>query len=431
MTETIQYLLSFMLGEQFEGAGNLIGYTDDEARFSDYKIVIVPSDFFKQYGSHKTKPALPLDTIENVPFLFGTPKMEKTGNTLVVYADLVASAYFLLSRYEELINPQRDKHGRFEGYESLPYRAGFINRPIVDEYGKLLRSWLRDSKVDAPEPPKKIKKIYLTHDVDVPYIYRTLRQLGGAFFKRQKEILPALKTFFGKRESDPFFTFPFILEQNKCLSEALETIDVETIFFLRSGKYEELYDRPYYDLQSKDIQYLITLIKQSGATIGLHTSYTAGQTSSLALQENNMLRNAVSEQVVCNRYHWLRSTDPQEMLCLPFAGISDDFTLGYPDVAGFRLGTSRPVAYIDLKTQKVSEHLTLHPLTVMDCTLSNKHYMNLDYKKAFKYAAALIDQVKEHSGELVLLWHNSIFAEQTFDHKKFYPELLKYIKDNQ
>jgi len=55
----------------------------------------------------------------------------------------------------------RDIYGRFPGKESLPYRAGFIDRPLVDEYGRLLRRQLREMGVEVPEPPKQIKKYIL------------------------------------------------------------------------------------------------------------------------------------------------------------------------------------------------------------------------------------------------------------------------------
>ena len=89
-------------------------------------------------------------------------------NTLVLHADLIASTYFLISRYEEMVQPnKRDVHGRFPGKESLPYRAGFIDSPLVDEYGKLLRSQLRGTGCKVPESQQQIRKIYLTHDVDL------------------------------------------------------------------------------------------------------------------------------------------------------------------------------------------------------------------------------------------------------------------------
>ena len=447
--KTLEQLLAFLLGSDTDSyIVSQIGYTWDEEEFAQYKLVIVPSKFFtdRYYGLPRSMPALPIKMLGKIPILFGEPDVVKINDTLVVYADIVAASYFLLSRYEELVNPKRDEHGRFQGKDSV--MEGMMHRPIVDEYGKLLRSWLRDCNIYIAEPPQKIKKIYLTHDIDVPYLYRSCRNLGGVFLKRRKEIFPALKTFFGKRENDPFFTFPFILEQNKQLAppnlpkgeEQSPSFGgvrgglVETIFFLKSVKYDEPYDRPYYNLQSKDIQYLISLFKKAGAKIGLHTSYTSGDEnkSLLALYENEQLQIAVDELVTYNRYHFLRNTKSEDMQCLPFAGITDDFTIGYADAAGFRLGTCRPVPWINLKKKTFSDRLTLHPLTMMDCTLTAEKYMNLSYEWAFNYATELVDQVKKYNGELVLLWHNTVFAENaTFDHKKFYSELLNYIKENQ
>ena len=59
--------------------------------------------------------------------------------------------------------------------------------------------------------------------------------------------------------------------------------------------------------------------------------------------------------------------------------ITDDFTMGYPDVAGFRLGTSRPVHWINPENKRISP-LILHPLAIMECSLNEPVYMNLDYE---------------------------------------------------
>ncbi|MDR0871878.1 MAG: polysaccharide deacetylase family protein [Prevotellaceae bacterium] len=443
--KTFNQLVAFLLNcEPDSELVPLVGYTWDETLWSQYKLVIYPSKFFtdRYYGLPRSMPSLPLKMLGNMPILFGEPDVVKINDTLVVYADVIASSYFLLSRYEELVvQDNRDEHGRFQGKRSVT--DGVMHRPMVDEYGKLLRGWLRECGVEVPEPPEKIKKIYLTHDIDVPYIYRSFRQLGGTFLKRRNEFLPALKGFLGKLENDPFYTYPFILEQNEALKSACNDsgIPIETIFFLKAGEYpKERYDQPYYNLRSKDMQRIIALIKQSGAKIGLHTSYTAGDMALLSVYENEILQKAVDsstsltdhEEVTYNRYHYLRNKNAEDMQCLPLAGITDDFTVGYADMAGFRLGTSRPVNWINLKTKTFGDSLTLHPLTMMDCTLSAERYMNLSYEWAFNYATELIDQVKKHNGELVLLWHNSIFAEDTaFDHRKFYVELLEYIKENQ
>lgn len=160
-----------------------IAYSEPECSNDEALVVIVPSNFTKaiEEGAEPALPEIPLHNIHATPILFGTPVVKTTINKqgnkrLVIHADIIASAFFLLTRYEEVIRREvRDTFGRFPGRESLPYRAGFINRPIVDEYAAMLRQWLREVGVDIPEPPRAVDKVYLTHDVDRPWAWQTFR----------------------------------------------------------------------------------------------------------------------------------------------------------------------------------------------------------------------------------------------------------------
>ena len=142
----------------------------------------------------------------------------------------------------------------------------------------------------------------------------------------------------------------------------------------------------------------------------MHSSYEAGINPGLIAQEHNNLENAIIQPVKYNRHHYLSSRDPRDMEELEKAGITDDFTMGYADVAGFRLGTTRPVRRIDPYTGIVNS-LKLHSITVMDCTLNEQKYMNMTSQEAEVYCLDLIDKVKEMNGELVLLWHNNLVTD--------------------
>ena len=121
MNEVLRYLIRFLLGEEIsEVVAEAIGYTTDRHQFGRYSLVIYPSGFFDEsvYGTARSLPTLPLSSIEGVPLLFGSPQMEWEGDTCVVYADLLASTYFLMTRYEEMLRRSvRDTHGRFPGRE--------------------------------------------------------------------------------------------------------------------------------------------------------------------------------------------------------------------------------------------------------------------------------------------------------------------------
>ena len=429
MTEIIDYILHFLLGETvFADVKTQIGYTDKREDFNQYKLVIIPSLFFESncYGSKKLLPQLPLDNWEGTPLLFGTPETEQFGDTLILHADIIASTYFLISRYEETVNPLRDNHGRFSGKESLPFKADFLHRPIVDEYGKSLREVLRNIGFDIPEPPATIRKIYLTHDVDKLVHYRNFRSVAGAILRLQNT-KTALKTYFGGIEHDPWYTFPWMFGLNKSLQNKLGNDICQTIAFIKSGGGEQPEDQPISDVFSKDFQTLFKFCRDENVIFGLHPSYEAGEQPELIQQEKQLLEKAVSTQIYYSRHHFLRSREPRDMQALIDAGITDDFTMGYADAAGFRLGTSHPVRWINPETKQLTS-LILHPLTVMDSTLSDERYMALSEKEAHDYCIQLIEETKRHNGDLTLLWHNTSVEKGVSYQRGLYERLIEYLK---
>ena len=434
--EGVDYILRLLAGEAFSGdVCSLVGYTSDPNKFGNYKVAIVPSFFFSEtmYGTTPSLPALPLQEVEGMPLLYGNPSVERVGDTLVVYADIVASAWFLLTRYEEVVRcDTRDKHGRFPGRESLPFRAGFIDRPVVDEYGRLLRQWLRVAGVDVPEPKPKIAKVYLTHDIDEPFYCRTLRTVAKRTLAGEN-VFRLLKYYFGRVEDDPNFTFPLFATLDSDFRAAIGNEHCQPVCFFKPGG-SHFFDKPHYKTDSGGIQKALRLLLDSGAAIGLHASYDVGIVPYKIAAEKQKLEEAIGRPVSYNRHHFLTSREPEDMDFLEKAGITDDFTMGYADVSGFRLGTSRPVKWINPVTRRLSG-LTLHPLTVMDTTLSSPFYMALSYDEALAYCRRLIEQTGQMGGEVVLLWHNDAFNVVERTHYpmwqgKLYSGLLNTLREH-
>lgn len=435
MTEIIDYILHFLLGETVsQKIVAKVGYTSNVKEYRRYKLVIKPSSFFlpEVYGTANSLPHLPLQIWEESPILFGNPIVEQVGNTRILHADLIASTYFLISRYEEMAqSSKRDIHGRFPGKESLPYRAGFIDSPLVDEYGKLLRLQLRECGFKIPEPPQKIKKIYLTHDVDQLSHYRNLRGFMGGLLRgiqRPKEGNKAIKSYFGGLKNDPWYTLPWLFKLDNSVRQILGSERCEPIVFIKVGGGQRKEDKPFIWYHIQDFQSLITLCRKKNITFGLHSSYEAGINPELIPIEKKHLERISRKKTTYNRHHYLDSREPEDMQVLIDVGIADDFTLGYADVAGFRLGTCRPVKWINPKIQQLTT-LTLHPLTMMDGTLSDKRYMNLNAHDAYEYCIRLINMVESWNGELVLLWHNTSVEEtpQSY-HRKLYQDIIAYLK---
>jgi hypothetical protein len=422
MQKIIDYIIQFLIRDEHNA--HHVGYCNDKTQWSKYKVVIVPSNFFNNniYGTPQSMPSLPLQEIEGIPFLYGTSKIEKIENTIICHADIIASTYFLISRYEEYINStsNRDTHGRYFGKQSIPAKANFIHRPIVEEYGQLLRNLLEQTGITFTPIHQKINHIYLTHDVDSITNYRRLRGLIGGLLRREN-INTILKSLININ-NDPAYTFPWILSQDNLLPTATK------IYFIKATRNATGFDRPAYNLTGKNFKHLIKeILKSTPNTIfGLHSSYKSGDSPDIIPDEQRLLQYVIeNQQITTSRHHYLRTLQPEDMESLIDAHITDDFTMGYADIVGFRLGTCRAVRFINPKTKRLTS-LTLHPLTIMDCSLSEPHYMNLNYTQALSYSQSLINEIKKYNGDLCLLWHNTRFTNDNY-HSQLYSQIIKSL----
>lgn len=404
----IDYIKQFLLYGNAEAAQR-VGYTADEQEWEQYPVVIVPNGFL---GNSLVLPDM------------SRPQMEQRGKTLVIRTDLIYNTFFFISRAEELLNRQRDEHGRFCARYSI---LGYSNRlqiPIIDEYAHILMKHL---ELDMPAP--RYNHIYLTHDIDTISQYRHLRGfLGGIYRGEWRQALQALTDI----HNDPVYTFPWLIEQDAKVPTA------EVIYFVKHTRGKG-YDYPQYNLQGADFQQLKTSLLKSGTRLGIHSSYYGveqGTPSSFFLLPSSpetkvtsplsFILHPSSDGSILHRSHYLRGSI-DNMQALADAGITDDFTMAFPDQAGFRLQTSRPVRWINPKTYTLTP-LMLHPLTVMDCTLSNTNYMNLQTEdEAYFFCEQLFDKVRQYAGDITLLWHNSNPSGNPY-HKSLYIKLLKGLR---
>jgi len=434
MTEIIQYIKSFLTGADNQISAQ-VGYTADEDKYQDYTLVIRDSGFFADhtYGTKSSLPSLPLKQWEEIPILFGEGMTEKRGNTLILHADIIAGTYFLISRYEEMVRSDiRDQYGRFPGKESLPYRAGFIDRPIIEEWGAQLREKMREAGIEIDEPAPGINKVYLTHDVDQMAHYRTIRgMLGGVLrgIKRRKEGEMALKSYFGGVIFDPWYTFPYMYKLNDELRQKIGPERCEIITFFRAGGMKMKEDKPFPILTHPDYKTLIRYTRRKKINFGLHASFEAGCNPEKIAQEVVNLSKHTRQKITYNRNHYLNSREPADFEHLIANGITDEFSMGYADMAGFRLGTCKPVKWINPFTRKLT-NLTLHSLIIMDCTLHEKKYMYMNAFDAYQYCVRLADCVEKYNGDFILLWHNTMMEKSAkLYHRKLYHDLLLYLHE--
>lgn len=403
------------------------------------RLLIKKSHFFDDgiLYTQNSIPKLPLSKIDgtDLPFLFGESSVERVGNLIVVNADLVASTFFLLSRYEEIVNVNsRDRLGRFLAKDSIIFKAGYGERPLIDEWSLFLHQTFKSNNIKILNYNHGFSNIYLTHDIDVPFrvfnLFSLLKEYIKKFLKYKNAIRNPLSLYIDDGANDPNNTFIKIINYDNQLK--INNNNVISIYFIISmGSFFTL---KYCNIFSKKYIKLIKNLIKSNSIFGIHISSEAGKNPKIIhfeIKRINKLFSLINYKGNTNnklfsRNHCLMWNKPEDIDYIEKAGITDDFTLGYPDNIGFRCGTSRPFKFINPKTLRIT-NVTIHPLEIMECTLDRENYMNLSFDSAYMRCVSIIDEVHKYHGELNILWHNTSFNNDSYQ-EKLYIRLLEYIE---
>ncbi|MCL2156452.1 MAG: polysaccharide deacetylase family protein [Methanobrevibacter sp.] len=427
MQELTKYIIDFLSRFPISQTG-IVHYGNVDTISDKTRINIIPA--FENFEI-TVLPKIPFEKIENTPILYGKPEIIKRNGVLFVYADIIVSSFFLLSRYEEILKINcRDQHGRFLAKDAIIFQQGYGDRPLVDEYGFLLRKWLREvftteNEIIVPIEKRGFNKISLTHDIDIPFRFERFTVVYKQIIKnilKYNYISSPFKKYLNE-QYDNYYTFPKMINYDENLRIALKEIKIESIYFLITAG--SFCNRKYYDLYSKKIDRLINTLKKSGAEIGLHISYEAGIKPEKINCEIEKYKNKIKTDKFISRHHFLSWREPEDVVYIEKEGITDDYSLGYADSIGFRVGTCLPYKFINPRSKKIT-NIIVHPLEIMEVTLSRQNYMNLDYDNAFIQCKKIIDQTYKNNGEIVLLWHNDSFLDSNY-FEKLYKNILEYI----
>lgn len=403
------------------------------------QIHIYASDLFgEDYLKPSSMPISPLSRYKILPVIYsGRSKLDdlvrKSDKLIETDIDIIASSFFMLSRYEEVILNTKDEHDRFPAKASLAYQEGFLGRPVVNEYIELLWSWIHSLMPELERKPfwpeNKEFAVCLTHDVDSVQKYSFLPpaiSIGSAIVQQKNPGLAfyMLKDYLASLlhlKKDPFDTFDYML-------------DVERRYGLRSSFYfmsggSSKFDGNY-SITKPRIKRLIQKIEGKGCEVGLHGSYDSYNDSKRMASEKDRLDTVVDFKSYGYRQHYLRFRVPESWRIQESAGLLYDTTLTFADHVGFRSGFCLPFRPFDILENRVLDIWEL-PLTVMEGSLQNPNYQNLSPKQGFEEIIKLIEVLKEFKGIFVVLWHNSSFDPSGgwVGWKEIYEKVMRYISE--
>lgn len=337
--------------------------------------------------------------IPNIIGVYGQPTLSEAADGLHCGLDLFASAFFMLTRWEEAVSPARDAYGRFPAQASLAYREGFLHRPVVNEYADFLGYCLARLGYVLPER-RRYARLHLSCDVDHPRLWWSWadrwRTLTGSLWRRRN---PREALWWGRhhffRQQDPFDVF------DEWMQRAERQNLTWNFNFL--GKCPENTDARY-ALQHPFVRRLLQRIAERGHVIGFHPSRQAHADAALFARELDELRRASPLPVTTGRQHYLCFSAPDTWQRWADHGMDWDSTLGYPEAEGFRCGICCDFPVFNFRTRQMLP-LREKPLIAMDVTLA--HYQGYTPEQALERLRVLWNATEQHGGEFVLLWHNS------------------------
>jgi hypothetical protein len=341
--------------------------------------------------------------------------------------DVFGGAFFTVTRYEERVaQGALDSHGRFQAASSLATRAGFLQRPLANEYAEVLDAAMRTIWPGLPRPRREAA-VWLTHDVDWPLVsawrrpQEVLRSAAADVLARRapglarRRLSGWLRARRGDYTGDPGDTFGFLMS-------VAEQAGLRATFNLLAGGSAPLDGR--YRLTDPWIRGLLRRIAGRGHEVGFHGSYDAYDDPRKLEAEFRALRRTaavvgIEQQFWSGRQHFLRWSNPVTWQAWDGAGLNVDSSVYFAEAPGFRTGSCRPYPVFDLDRR---EELALveAPLTLMD--VSATRYQSLDEERTLEQARLLGRTCRVLGGTFVLLWHND--AVMTKPSRRLYRDVV-------
>ncbi len=330
--------------------------------------------------------------------------------------DPLASIFFTLTRMEEYVTEEKDSLGRFTGKNSLMFQFDWHEKAMCDRWSIDFLLFLKDRCGLKWHPKLELVESIATFDIDNAFAYlhkNALRtQLATAkdyLFNRKDRISDRNKVLAGEMK-DPYDTFDFI--------QTLAMSGANVLIFWLLGDYGT-YDKNIPHSQ-EDQRELIRNMSEY-AEIGVHASFGSNDSEYQLGTEIQRLNQITSKPVTKNRQHFLALNLPYTYQALIRQNITDDYSMGYADIAGFRAGTARVFNWFDLTTNDTTS-LRVHPFTYMDGTLHE--YLKLSPVEAMKKIKTLYQEVCQNGGQFSYIWHNETIGD--YAHWKGWKEVFSY-----
>ncbi len=369
---------------------------------------------------------------EFIPIIYGEDKFINLKNNIYIGVDILGSAFFMLSRYEEFMDAKKDEHSRFSSKSSVLNGSNVISRPIINEYLELLWGAIESIDNDASRNDREFKK-YISCDLDFvlnPISCSFMKSLRRAVYEivRQnnyKSVINIINNYINIKtnniEDDLYYKNIFwIMDEN-------EKVNNKVAFYFIPISSNKCFD-PEIDITHKIVQSVLKKISLRGHEVGIHPAYNSYDDElffNKSVEQFKLIinKNNINQDSLGGRQHFLRVSFPKTFHFWEKNNLMYDSSLIFPDKIGFRCGICYSYPMFDV-VNKSALNLVQRPLLIMDGIIFSKDKMNYDYSDSSLEKLIEIKKLcKFFRGDFTLLWHNSYF--NSLEDKLFYKSLIE------
>lgn len=341
----------------------------------------------------------------DIPVIFGNNSFVIEKDEINCGIDIFASSFFMLSRWEEFVNHERDNLGRFSAYSSLAYKNDFLHRPIVNEYLEMLWNMILYLGYEGSRKERKYELI-LTHDID--FLTRSRIKWGydiiRTFLKNS-----SLKDFFNSivnyiKGKNPYDIFDYLMSIS-------DDFGLKSHFYFMADNHSS-YATDFY-LNDNRFYKILDRIKDNGHVIGFHPGIKTFKNERIWNIEKSLLDTSLGFKCYEGRQHFLMVDINETFKIWEKAGMQYDSSLGYPEELGFRCGTG-DMFYLFNIINRRRYNLIERPLVFMDVTLDKLFIDDKECSDVLNYYKTIGEKYKMMS---TFLFHNStsnVFANDNY-----------------
>ncbi len=330
--------------------------------------------------------------------------------------DILAASFYLISRYEEYFPYDEDLYGRYPHEDSLAYKLKFLNVPLINIWAGYLAEIIQQ-KFPSFTPKWPSFSFLPTYDIDIAYSYKHkgfVRNIGGAIkhpsFDRFK-VLPGLM-------KDPYDAYDW-------LDQLHEENQLNPIYFFLLAEKNGIYDKNI--LPHKNAMKLLIKRHAKKYSIGIHPSWQSFEHSEVLINEIRALEAISETTITASRHHYIHFTIPDTYRQLLHYDVTNDYTMGYGSINGFRASVATPFYWFDVEQNKQT-NLLVHPFCFME---ANSYYeQKFTAQQAGDELMYYADICKNVNGKLITIWHNNFlgFGKEFAQWKEVYRNFILNLR---